>query len=295
MNPAIAPLAEAELYQRLDRLVPGDEPPGGAVLQIDRELYFERMSLDGLEDMHRYSVDERLYEFFEYRPFVTIGETKAYIEKQLRSMGQETHGRTAMCWFVRRKSDDYLVGTARLVNLSYLRQSVEWGYGIDPALWGRGYILQIQGMLKQYVFEILRLNRLSGVTMLENRRTISSLLAAGMQHEGTLRSHYCKDGTHHDGWAYSMLAQDYYRLKEPASRSVPACTVEDVIEILSSVLGESEIGALSTMRNTNNWDSLNHMLIMVAISEKTGIILSPAEIARATSLQAILSMINNGR
>ena len=40
-----------------------------------------------------------------------------------------------------------------MINLNYSRKSLEWGYGIDPKLWGKGYILMIQECLKKYVFE----------------------------------------------------------------------------------------------------------------------------------------------
>ena len=295
LKSVVTPLTEAEFFRRLDQYVPGDRPPDEATSKIDTDLYFERLTLAGLEEMNRYSVDERLYQFLELRPFAGIEETNAYIERLLRLMGKEAQGRSVMCWFVRRRSDGCLVGTARLVTLNHARQSAEWGYGVDPELWGRGYILQMQQMLKHYVFEVLRLNRLGGVTMLENRRTISSLLATGMKHEGTLRQYYCKDGNYQDGWAYAMLAPEYFRGKTPASRNTPAYAVGDVIGIVSSVLGGAGIDASSTMQNTGNWDSLNHMAIMVAVADKTGIALSPPEIARATSVQAILSLLNDSR
>jgi RimJ/RimL family protein N-acetyltransferase len=163
-------LSADELYRRLDQLVPGDREPDGGGSPDDMELTFERMSLSGLDEMDRYSRDPRLYEFLEYQPFSSREETQDYIERRLREIGSDVSGRTAMTWFVRRKSDFRLVGTARLVNVSHARQSAEWGYGVDPDLWGTGYILQLQAMLKHFVFELLRLNRLSGISMVANQR-----------------------------------------------------------------------------------------------------------------------------
>ena len=107
-------------------------------------------------------------------------------------------------------SDDVLVGTAGLLNLDYDRKSIEWGYGIDPNLWGKGYVLKIQEALKTYVFETLRLNRLHGITMVNNQRTIESVIASGAKHEGIIRDYYCKDDIFIDGWQYSILAKDYF-------------------------------------------------------------------------------------
>ena len=166
-------LDEKEFYRRFDQIVPGTVYSEGVPQTSQSDIYFQRWSLAGLEEMHRYSVDERLYEFFEFDPFDTVEKTKTYIEKLLQRMSGDIHGRKAMYWFVRRKIDGYLVGTACLVEMNYARKSVEWGYGVDPELWGSGFILQLQECLKRYVFETLELNRLHGVTMVENYRTIS--------------------------------------------------------------------------------------------------------------------------
>ena len=282
-----------EFYKRFEVIIPGEAVPGTSLKKVETDIYFEHFSMAGLEEMHKYSVDERLYEFFEFKPFTSIEETKAYLEKLMGRMSGSVEVRTTMYWFVRRKTDGQLIGTAGLVGLNYGRRSVEWGYGVDPELWGNGYILQIQEILKQYAFEVLELNRLDGVTMIHNERTISSLLAAGMKHEGTLRDFYCKDGVFYDGWKYAMLRKDYLEETNQFSVDGSVYTQNDVINIISSVLDEEEITEDSTMFNTASWDSLNHMSIMVALFEKTKISFSPIQISNATSVTSITQLLNS--
>ena len=71
-------------------------------VNMDNEfkIFFEKLSMAGLEEMHRYSVDERLYEFFEFAPFKKIEDTKKYIEKLLQRMSMEDEDATAKYWFV---------------------------------------------------------------------------------------------------------------------------------------------------------------------------------------------------
>lgn len=282
-----------EFYKRFAGTIPGEAVPGTSLKKAEADIYFEHFSMAGLKEMHKYSVDERLYEFFEFKPFISIEETKAYLEKLIGRMSGSVDERTTMYWFVRRKTDGHLVGTAGLVGLNYGRRSVEWGYGVDPELWGNGYILQIQEILKQYAFEVLELNRLDGVTMIHNERTISSLLAAGMKHEGTLRDFYCKDGVFYDGWKYAMLRKDYLEETHQSSVDSSVYTRNDVINIISSVLDEEHITEDSTMFNTASWDSLNHMSIMVALFEKTKIRFSPIQISNATSVPSITQLLNS--
>lgn len=279
-------------YKNFESLVPGSQVSESVGKLIESDIYFENLSMSGLEEMHKYSIDERLYEYLEFAPFTSIEETRNYLQKLIDRTAEKGDKKTAMYWFVRRKSDNRLVGTAGLVNLNYGRQSIEWGYGVDPELWGFGYILQIQELLKHYVFSVLRLNRLDGVTIATNERTISSLLAAGMKQEGLLRQFFCKDGIYLDGWKYAMLYQDYLEQVDESSTNGNLLSKQDVIDVIASVLDGENIDEESTMHNTASWDSLNHMAIMVALYERTQVHLSPIQISNATSVTMIQQLIN---
>ena len=260
-------------------------------IDSESDIYFEHFSMSGLEEMHQYSKDERLYEFFEFDPFKEIDDTKKYIEKLLQRMSIQSGEKRAMYWFVRRKSDNRLVGTAALVNLNYARQSIEWGYGVDPELWGLGYILQIQDILKKFTFEDLELNRLYGITMVKNKRTIQSILASGMKHEGVLRHYYCKDMRFfYDGWKYGMITKDYHKSNVVSSSVL--VNMDDIINVVSSILIEEEITAESSIENTFSWDSLNHMAIVIALKEELSIEFKPGEVYMATSIKKILKKVS---
>jgi len=205
-------------------------------------------------------------------------------------MSDHSGEKDAMYWFVRRKNDDRLIGTAALVNLNYARQSIEWGYGIDPELWGNGYVLQMQEILKYFVFEVLELNRLHGMTMATNERTIQSVMASGMKHEGVLRDFYCKNGIYYDGWQYGMIAKDYHKSNVVSSSIL--INTDDIIGVISSVLTEEEITEESSMENTFSWDSLNHMAVIIALKEELSIEFKPDEVYLTTSVKKILKKIS---
>jgi len=275
-------LSQNNLTDKFSNILPKKE--------LESDIYFGHFSMDGLEEMHQYSKDERLYEFFEFDPFKEIGDTKAYIEKLLHRMSDQSGEKDAMYWFVRRKNDDRLIGTAALVNLNYARQSIEWGYGMDPELWGNGYVLQMQEILKYFVFEVLELNRLHGMTMATNERTIQSVMASGMKHEGVLRDFYCKNGIYYDGWQYGMIAKDYHKSNVVSSSIL--INTDDIIGVISSVLTEEEITEESSMENTFSWDSLNHMAVIIALKEELSIEFKPDEVSLTTSVKKILKKIS---
>ncbi len=254
-------------------------------------IYFSSVSMEGLEEMHKYSINEKLYEFFEFDAFKHQSETANYIKKLLLRMSGPDLERTASYWFVRRVTDDTLVGTAGLLNLDYARKSIEWGYGVDPDLWGQGYILKIQEDLKTYAFETLGLNRLHGVTMANNKRTIESVIAAGAKKEGIARDYYCKKGVFIDGWQYSILAKDYFA-ERGNSRSEITISSKDIITVLTDLLPQESIDVNTAMENCTSWDSLTHMNIMIELKERFSVDLSSSDIAEAISVKSITELLN---
>jgi acyl carrier protein len=90
-----------------------------------------------------------------------------------------------------------------------------------------------------------------------------------------------------------MLRKDYLEETNQSSIDGSVYTQNDVINIISSVLDEEEITEYSTMFNTASWDSLNHMLIMVELFEKTKISFSPIQISNATSVLSITQLLNS--
>lgn len=277
-------LSKVDFFEKFSTVNPGYKSKSHSV-------YFSALSMAGLEEMHQYSINEKLYEFFEFDVFKSRSETERYIKKLLHRMARKGLDRTSSYWFVRLVSDDSLVGTAGLVNLDYERKSIEWGYGVDPKYWGAGYVLEIQEILKNYVFEVLGLNRLHGVTMANNQRTIQSVLAAGAKHEGLCRDYYCKDGVFIDGWLYSILAKDYF-LDYAKSQKNVKINYNDVIEVFNDLMPEESISIDTSMQNTASWDSLKHLILMIELKERLGIDLAPKDIASAISIKAIVALIN---
>ena len=88
-----------------------------------------------------------------------------------------------------------------------------------------------------------------------------------------------------------MVREDYSQQEKSVSRASSRYTIEDVIEVVSSVLTEEDISAESAMSNIAAWDSLGHMDIILAISKELGVSLSPSDTVRATSVKAIADII----
>ena len=277
-------------YNILDKTVPGSS-------QHNHDIFFERVSDKHLDGMHLYSTDERLYEFLEFSAFTEVNETLEYIQKLQKRIGNNVFGRSAMYWAVVRRSDKKIIGTMGLLNINTSRLSAEWGFGIDPELTNFGYIFQMLEILKTYVFETLELHRVFSTTMSINLPTIAVLESAGLKREGGLRDYYRKSGIYYDAIIYSMLKNEYYSLKEAPienkniEESNDSDIMKRVIQIISDTLDIDSIDSNSAMSNEPKWDSLNHVTIMVLVSEFYNLNISPINIGESTSVQLIVNLV----
>ena len=92
-------LSKVDFFEKFSTVDPGYKSKSHSV-------YFSALSMAGLEEMHQYSINEKLYEFFEFDVFKSRSETERYIKKLLHRMAGKGLDRTSSYWFVRLVSDD---------------------------------------------------------------------------------------------------------------------------------------------------------------------------------------------
>jgi len=116
-----------------------------------------------------------------------------------------------------------------------------------------------------------------------------------MKEEGIARQYYFKNGKYIDSWMYSMLREDFLNNKTYNNNNNKSIfrSDEKIIEIISRVLENDKINIDSTMLNTDNWDSLNHMNIIVELQDELDVNFLPKDIAVSRSVKSIISIINN--
>jgi ribosomal-protein-alanine N-acetyltransferase len=284
-------ISQEAFFERLNNVIPGGSRD--QITDPNRRLYLTHLSMEALPEMFQYSKDERLYEHFEFPPQKSIEETKKYLEKLFHRMGTSPMDRQAMYWFVRRREDHRLVGTLNFVHIDFARLSTEWGYGVDPDLWGMNYPLEMMNIAKKYAFEVLGLNRIWGQTMITNQKTVSSLLAAGCKHEGTLRDFYCKEGKFFDAWAYSILRSDYLQESQSSQQanSHRQISADQVAEVLKEVLGEKISDYDRDMEHFNTWDSITHFEVVVALQDRFACNFNSEEIVNLRSVSRIKEIL----
>ena len=278
-----------EFLWRLNNKLPGQKVKDSKLEPPNTSIYFSKISKNSLPDFNKYSLNPKLYEFFEFQPFESMNDTLEYYEKmQQRMHNQKSH----YYWFVYRKNDDKLIGSACLASINFERRSVEWGQAIDPDFWGLNYNLQINELLKHYIFDVLSMNRLFGQTMISNKKAIECFKASGCVFEGVLREFYKKDDIFIDAWMYSLLSSEYYKESIEKFKAKKEISIDDIQNLISEIINEDNITNLTSMENCINWDSLSHTTIITTISEKYKVKLNPSDFTRLTSVKLIYNFLN---
>jgi RimJ/RimL family protein N-acetyltransferase/acyl carrier protein len=283
---------KSEFFRILEEEVPKIDD-----IKYKKQIIFERISLAGLNEMHEYSVvDKRFYDYLEYEAFQSIEDTKKYLIN-LIEIEKKIEDRNTICWFIK-NNNNKIIGTARLLNIDYKRQSVSWGYGLDPRVWGNGYLQEIQLTLLDYIFNRLKLNRLYGTAMFENKQTISTLLAIGMKQEGIHPQAY-RDfkGNYRDSWSYGMLLNDYKNLKaikfeKKQIKNNENYNEEKIVKIINEFFSDySKIDIDSKFVDLPFWDSLKQMELITFLEKELNMEITLEQIIQLKSIRSIIKFL----
>lgn len=249
-----------------------------------------------------YSKKEVFFKYFEYSSFKHKSELISYINKLIRVEKSNSKNNVYQkFWLVVDKRNNKLIGSAKLSSLDPVRKSVEWGYGINPDLWGSPYILNLQEALLNYIFNTLDLNRLYGHTHVENNNVIKGIKKLGFRKEGVRFDYYYhqKNKLFFDAYAYSMLKRDFFKKNIIAKKEINLNNKKkNQINILSinKLIQKITKNKISLTRNiimndVIDWDSLSHFDLISKIEKKFNRKFSNKEILQSTSTKNILKIL----
>jgi len=164
--------------------------------------------MNGLNDMHEYSVKDEFYRFLEFEPFKNIEETRSYLKKLIK----RSDSKSGYYWFIKSKKDKKIIGTFGVLNIDENKKSAEIGYGISPNYWGEGYFSEILKVVLDYLIHNLKFHRIWAKTQSNNIASIKGLQKIGFKKEGVLRDFYLSsNGKRYDAVLLSILKEKYYQ------------------------------------------------------------------------------------
>lgn len=110
--------------------------------------------------------------------------------------------------------DDNPIGFASVVNIDLRNSKAETYLCIgNKESWGKGYGTEVKNILLKYVFIELGLNRIYSYNWAQNKKMININKKLGFTLEGKLRSDIFSNGEYKDRVIFSMLKEEYIRMK----------------------------------------------------------------------------------
>ena len=101
------------------------------------------------------------------------------------------------------------VGVIGLDRVSERTGFGELGYYVKPDAWGQGYATDAAETLVDYAFGELRLHRVQAKAFDSNPASRRVLEKVGFEHEGVLRGHWYRNGSHEDVHVYGLLEPEW--------------------------------------------------------------------------------------
>jgi ribosomal-protein-alanine N-acetyltransferase len=136
-------------------------------------------------------------------PFVRTEDAAAFLQSLLDDMAR----RTRLYWVMERAEDGHAIGTLGfLFPFSPVHGVAEFGYGVDPAVWGTGLFQEAARAVIDYGFSSLGLERIQAITRAGNVRSVRGVEKLGFRMEGQLASFYRnRDGGREDAVILGLL------------------------------------------------------------------------------------------
>lgn len=127
----------------------------------------------------------------------------------LREVHDGFKKRAMLKWGVARRTDDAIIGTVTVYNISLDHRRAEMGYALGRANWGQGYMQEALQALLDFLFNVLDLHRMEADVDPRNAASIRTLERLGFQREGYLRERWQVNGEIQDALFYGLLRPDW--------------------------------------------------------------------------------------
>ncbi len=157
---------------------------GGEPRLESDSLILRRIEDSDLEDLFQLYSNEKIY---QYRPGV-VRKTVETVEKLVENCRREYADKEAVYLAICPAGNlGKVIGVGEIFGIDARLEMVNVGYSICEEYWHRGVATKAVGMMVDYLFEVVEVNRIQAQAMPENIPSAHVLLKNGLRHEGLIR------------------------------------------------------------------------------------------------------------
>jgi [ribosomal protein S5]-alanine N-acetyltransferase len=163
-------------------------------------LVLRAMSLADGEDLLRVCSDERVAEFQDWSPLVTVSEATQFITERMDLFQR----RVRISWGVVLEPSGPVIGQIGMHSISLRDRRAEIAFDLRSDFWRRGLMTEALSAVLSFAFERCALSKVVAQTVVQNRACHQLLLNLGFGIEGRLPAHYYWKGVFHDVHLYGL-------------------------------------------------------------------------------------------
>ena len=151
-----------------------------------KNLLLRRMHPADASALFKVLADEKVTEFYDDDAFTDISQASDQIEAWENGF----KNRSCIRWGITRQDSGYLIGSCGLYGFHAWYRRASIGYELARDHWRHGIMTEALGVMIDFGFGEMELNRLQALVMPGNSASIKMLEKLGFQNEGLLKEYH---------------------------------------------------------------------------------------------------------
>lgn len=173
-------------------------------------LLYKKIVPENAQDMYEYSRLDEVTRYLLWTPHASITQTQHYIKLLQKKYANGSFWDFGLTY----KDDGRFIGTCGITSFDEMTNSIEIGYVLSPAYWGKGLATEAAETVMNYCFECFGVDKICAKFMEGNDASMRVMTKLGMTLEGIYkRSMYVK-GDYKTIHVYEVTRSRFYGDKE---------------------------------------------------------------------------------
>lgn len=170
-----------------------------------KRLILRQVGYGDVEQLYEMLSDDDVAKFDYFYPVTSKEEALKFIERYNKELDENEE----ITWGIISKETNRLIGTCCLGDFNEEARRAELGYDITQSEWGKGYATEALGVVIDFGFNTMGLNRIEATITPGNNASVKVLKKLNFTHEGTVRERDWIKGKLEDGIIMSILKREY--------------------------------------------------------------------------------------
>lgn len=183
---------------------------GTIKIETDRLLLRQFKEGDALAAFNNWTSDEKVTEFLRWPTHKSIEITEGIIKEWINSYKNKDFYQWAI---VLKEYGDDPIGTISVVDKNEDLNILHIGYCIGSKWWNLGITSEAFSGIIPFIFDDVKANRIESQHDPNNPHSGNVMIKCGLKYEGTLRQADFSNKGVVDASMYSLLAREYYEIK----------------------------------------------------------------------------------